>query len=45
MESVKNFIEEVRQGKINIVEHTYEALKKADYFDKEYNCFTTISED
>ncbi len=44
MDSVQDFVKQVQKKEIDIVEHTHKILEKTKKIDKNYNYFTTISE-
>jgi len=41
---MKSFIESVKKGEIDIVEHTLQCIEKAKKLNKEYNYFTSLAE-
>jgi len=42
---INEFIQKVKKGEIDIVEHTHKVIKKVKKINKEYNYFNTISEE
>ncbi len=42
---IREFIEEVKRGNIDVAEHTSKILEEAEKINKEYNYFNTISKD
>ncbi len=45
MESIQDFVKQVQNKEIDIVEHTYKILDETKKIDEKYNYFTKISED
>src|SRR3989338_20672 len=43
--NTQEFIEKIKKGKIDIVEHTEKVIEECKKINKEYNYFNTISED
>ena len=43
--TIKEFVKQVQAKEIDILEHTHKVLEKAKKIDKNYNYFTTISEE
>jgi len=45
MKSIQEFVQQVQNKEIDIVEHIYKVIEEAKKIDKTYNYFTTISDD
>ena len=43
--NIKEFVEKIKNGEINIVEHTEKVMEECKKINKEYNYFNIISED
>ena len=45
MENIHNFIKQIKEQEIDVVEHTKKLIEECKEINKEYNYFNTISEE